>query len=94
MVTAGNTVNVAECEVLLKLPWMCAVALATTEEVVTLNCALVCPASTVTVAGTCAATLSLVSVTESPPVAAGPLNVTVPVVPVPPVTVDNVRATD
>ena len=90
---AGKIVSVADCEVLLKLPWMCAVALLTTDVVVTLNCALRCPASTVTVAGTCAARLSLVSVTESPPVAAGPLKVTVPVVPVPPVTVDNVRAT-
>jgi hypothetical protein len=70
------------------------VALLTTALVVTANCALVCPARTVTVAGTCAAALSLAKVTESPPVAAGPVKVTVPMVPAPPVNVDNVKAAE
>jgi hypothetical protein len=38
--------------------------------------------------------LSLLSVTESPPVAAGPLKVTVPVEAVPPVTVVGAKTTD
>jgi hypothetical protein len=73
---------------------MCAVALLTTEVVVTLNCAVDDPAGTLTVAPTCAAALSLVRVTESPPTAAGPLNVTVPVEAVPPVTVVGESTTD
>lgn len=87
MVGAGTTVSVATCDELLKLAVICAVALAP-EVVVILNCALVCPAATLTVAGTCTAALSLAKVTESPPVAAFPVKVTVPVVPAPPVTVD------
>ena len=88
IVGAGTTVSVADCDVLLKVAWMCAVALLLTLEVVTLNCALVCPAGTMTVAATCAAALSLPRVTEAPPVGAGPESVIVPVVLVPPVTVD------
>jgi hypothetical protein len=93
---AGTIVSAAGvgAEELLKVPWMCAVALLSTEVVVTLNCAADCPARTVTVAGTTAATLSLLRATESPPVAAGPLKVTVAVVPKPPVTVDCVKTTD
>jgi hypothetical protein len=91
---AGTTVSVADCSVLLKLAWMCAVALLTTEVVVTANCALVWPAATATAATTCAAAISLVSATVSPPEAAGPLKVTVAVVAVPPVTVACVSTMD
>jgi hypothetical protein len=92
IVGAGTTVSVADCDEPLNVAWICAVALLPTTGVVTLNCTVVCPPGTVTVAGTCAAALSLTRVTESPPVAAGPVRVTVPVVPVPPVTVDKVSA--
>jgi hypothetical protein len=58
-----------------------------TAEVVIVNVALVVFAATVTLAGTCAAAaLLLVSVTEAPPLSAGPLNVTVPCELVPPTT--------
>jgi hypothetical protein len=49
---AGKIVSVPDCDELLKLPRMCAVALLTTEVVVTLNVALFCPARTLTVAPT------------------------------------------
>jgi hypothetical protein len=49
----------------------------------------VAPAATVTLVGTVAAAmLLLVSVTAAPPTGAATLNVTVPVDPVPPVTLD------
>ena len=49
-------------------------------KVVTVNVPVLCPAATVTVAGTLAFRVSLlVSVTVRPPAGAGPLNVTVPV---------------
>jgi len=55
--------------------------------VVTGNVAVVWPASTVTVAGTWAAAVLLLStVTTAPPRGAGPLNVTVPVEGLPPTT--------
>ena len=55
--------------------------------VVTWKVALEAPAATVTLAGTCAAVLLLVSVTVTPPVGAAPLSVTVPVDELPPVTI-------
>jgi hypothetical protein len=85
---AGTTVSAAVCDVLLKLAWMFPVVAATTAPVVTLNCAVAAPARTVTVAWGVAAALVLDSVTTSPPAAAGPDSVTVPVVPAPPVKVD------
>jgi hypothetical protein len=55
--------------------------------VLTANVALVAPAATVTLEGTlAAAVLLLESVTCAPPDGAGPLNVTVPVEELPPVT--------
>ena len=63
------------------------VVLPATGVVVTLNVALVAPAATVTLAGTCAAAVLLLDrATTAPPVGAGPLNVTVPVDEVPPST--------
>ena len=56
-----------------------AVVEAVTLLVLTVKVALLAPARTVTLEGTLAAPLSLVSSTCAPPVSAGPLNVTVPV---------------
>ena len=94
MTTAGSTVSAADDDVLLKVAWIFPVVEVPTVTVETLNCAVVAPASTVTVAGGVAAALVLESVTTSPPVAAGPESVTVPVVPVPPITVDLDNTTD
>jgi hypothetical protein len=81
----GVTVSVADTVVPLSLAEMLAVLLAVTEEVVTVNVALVAPAATVTFAGTVAtAVLLLVSVTNAPLAGAGAFNVTVPVDEVPP----------
>ena len=63
--------------------------------VVTVNVAVVAPATTVTLAGTCAAGVLLRDrVTTAPPAGAGPLNVTVPVEEVPPITVLGLRLTE
>jgi hypothetical protein len=60
---------------------------AVTALVLTVNVVLVAPAATVTLEGTLAAVVLLLeSVTCAPPVGAGPLNVTVPVEELPPVT--------
>jgi hypothetical protein len=56
--------------------------------------AVVLPAATLTDAGTVAAALPLVSDTAVPPVPAGPLKVTVPVDPVPPVKVVGLKVTE
>ena len=65
---------------------MVAVALAP-DTVATVKLALVCPAATVTLAGTVAAALLLDNVTAMPPVGAAAVSVTVPVELAPPVTV-------
>ena len=60
-----------------------------------MNVAAVAPAATVTFAGTCAAdVLLLVSVTVAPPLGATPLNVTVPVDELPPVTLVGLIVTE
>jgi hypothetical protein len=71
-----------------------AVAVVTTF-VVMANVAVVAPAATVTEAGTVAALiLLLASVTMAPPAGAAVANVTVPVLPVPPVTATGFTATE
>ena len=63
--------------------------------VVAVNVAVVDPAKTLTLAGTCAAVvLLLVSPTVAPPVGAAPLSVTVPVDELPPVTLVGFTATE
>jgi hypothetical protein len=63
--------------------------------VVTEKVAVVAPAATVTLAGTwAAAVLLLDSVTVAPPVGAAPLNITVPVEELPPVTLAGLTATE
>ena len=57
-----------------------------TAVVVTVNAALVLPALTLTVAGTVAEELLLDKETDTPPIGAGPLKVTVPVAVCPPRT--------
>jgi hypothetical protein len=59
--------------------------------VVTLKLALVAPAATVTLAGTLATVLPLERPMTAPPAGAGPLIVTVPVEPLPPVTLLGLR---
>lgn len=84
----GLTVKVALPLLVPNVPVMVTVVTVVTAVVVTENVAVVCPANTVTLAGTAAtAVLLLPSVTTSPPVGATPVNVTVPVELVPPVTV-------
>ena len=65
-----------------------------TAVVVTAKVAVLALAATVTLAGTVAAGLLLVSPTTTPPVGAGPLSVTVPVDGVPPTTLAGFTATE
>ena len=68
---------------------------AATALVLTANVAVVAPAATVTLAGTPAAVVLLLeSVTCAPPAGAGPLNVTVPVEELPPVTLVGVTESE
>jgi len=63
--------------------------------VVTVKVAVVAPAATVTLAGTCAAAALLLDrVTTAPPAGAAPLNLTVPVDEAPPSTEMGLRATE
>ena len=94
LATGALTVRVA---VLVEVPMaavMTGLALAATGIVVTGNVVDVCPAAIVTEAGTVAAAVTLdVRFTVVPPVGAGPLIVTEPVDPVPPVTAVGLRVT-
>ncbi len=65
-----------------------------TMDVLTVKDALVAPAGTVTLEGTLAAPLLLESATIAPPAGAGPLNVTVPVEGVPPMTLVGFSVSD
>jgi len=58
------------------------------------NVALVCPADTVTVAGTLVTALLSWRLITAPPDGAGPLRVMVPVELLPPVTLDGASVTD
>jgi hypothetical protein len=63
--------------------------------VVTGNVAVVAPAATITLAGTCAAAVLLLDrVTTAPLAGAGPLSVTVPVEDMPPITDEGLRLTE
>ena len=62
--------------------------------VVTVNVAVVAPAVTVTLAGTCAAALLLESDTAAPPAGAFPLSITVPVDEMPPCTLVGFSVTE
>jgi hypothetical protein len=82
---AALTVSVADCGTPYN-PEMLTGVLAATELVVTGKVAVVVPAATVTLGGTCAAILSLAKVTTAPPVGATALSVIVPVDELPPST--------
>ena len=91
----GFTVSVAVLFVLFKLPVMVTVAVLATGLVLTVNVAVVAPAATVTLAGTCAAAVLLLdNVTTAPPVGAALLRVTVPVDEDPPMTLVGFKVTE
>lgn len=90
----GVTWRTAFCETALYVPVMFTLATAVTLTVVIANVADVAPAGTVTLAGTAAETLELVSVTTTPPAGAAPLRITVPVTPAPPTTDAGFTVTD
>lgn len=83
---AGLIVSVAVLLVPFKAPVMVTVAPLDTALVVTVNVAVVEPPATVTDAGSVALELLEVSETDSPPVPAAALSVTVPIVGFPPCT--------
>jgi len=88
-------VRVAVRLVLLYEAEMVTVVVTITTDVLTVNVALVAPAGTVTLAGTLATEgLLLERETTTPPLGAGPLNVTVAVEELPPVTLDGLRLSE
>jgi hypothetical protein len=91
---AEFTVSVAVA-VVLYVPEIVRAVPLVTALVVTAKVAVVAPATTVTLVGTCAtAVLLLESVTTAPPEGAAPLNVTVPVEPLPPITLVGLSVTE
>jgi len=84
-------VNVAVFVVLPCVPVIVAVVVEATEDVVTVNVAVVAPAGTVTVPGTSATVAEELRLMTLPPEPAGPPMVTVPVELLPPVTVVGFR---
>ena len=86
VMVGGTMVSVAETVVPPSVADSDALVVLATGEVVIVKVLDVAPAATVTVAGTTALELSDERLTVSPPIGAGPLNVTVPVEEVPPTT--------
>ena len=85
---AALTVSTAVC-VATRVAVITELVLTPTVKVVTVKLACVCPAATVTLAGTVAAeVLEEERVTDAPPAGAAPLKVTVPVEGLPPVTAE------
>ena len=89
----GATVRAAVRVTVPALAVMVATVDAVTDTVLTVNVALVAPAATVTLNGTAAATLLLASVMPNPPAGAADVNVTVPCVDMPPVTLAGLTLT-
>jgi hypothetical protein len=83
---AGLTVSVVVCVVLPLVAVIFATCWLDTDAVVTVNVVELCPAATVTEAGTVTPELLLFSVIGIPPEPAAPLNMTVPVEEIPPTT--------
>ena len=96
VVSAGElTVRVAVLETLPSVAVITGEAVLATAEVETVNVAVVPPEETVTDAGTvAAAVLPLLRETTTPAAGAGPLSVTVPVEPVPPITAVGLSASE
>jgi hypothetical protein len=93
-IATGLTVKGALALLVPKVAVMVTGVTVVTAVVVTENVAVACPAATVTLAGTAATgVLLLPSVTTNPPFGATPVSVTVPVDPVPPVTVVGLNET-
>jgi hypothetical protein len=91
---AGVTVRFAFKEVPANVAVIVTGVEALTPEVLTVNVAVVCPAGTVIELGTVAAVTLLASKMAVPPVAAGPLRVTVPVELLPPWTLVGLTLTE
>ena len=88
---SGERMSVAACEVPFKVAVIATCVAAPTTVVLTTNVADEEPDATVTDDGTVAEELSLVNETTTPPDPAALVNLTVPVVLSPPITVDGLR---
>jgi hypothetical protein len=87
-------VKVPLCDEPLPVAVIVALVLAFTDCVLTEKLAELAPGGTVTLAGTTALRLLLDRLMTVPPFGAVPLNVTVPIVPIPPCTVDGFKVTE